>query len=432
MASSSSNVTSSPFDYGWNSSSDSYPVFLTSCVVISRDSSSDEADAIAALINLPSRSQPEVASTCNGTDKVVIAGKSFAPNIHQSLGSSSISLCAMSSRGLSENVSIDPIPQVKDVDPIANGTWYSGVTSLAIPEDDDVLSTLHIFMRKHCIEAFSATPEDVGSPRYGKSRNGKIVVGQVGIRCLHCKHLQITKRPERAVCYPSSLLNIYHAIETWHRRHFTVCTHIPTWVRREMSVLMKLSRRSAGGRRRYWKDAARQVGLIDTPNGVRFCRPPGMIVKECGIQKVKEPKYYNDFSQSKAIVCTTDRMIVTEYLFLLMNQMQTCYFTDEDRDGGRSKSKKFENGFPGIECKHCHGKSGIGRYFPSCIESLALANSERNIFNHLIKCRKCPQSIKSQLREFRESGESHVKHKRGLRKTFFQNIWNRIHSEQNE
>jgi hypothetical protein len=33
-------------------------------------------------------------------------------------------------------------------------------------------------MRKYCIEVFSATPQDVATPRYGKSHAGRVVVGQ--------------------------------------------------------------------------------------------------------------------------------------------------------------------------------------------------------------------------------------------------------------
>lgn len=60
--------------------------------------------------------------------------------------------------------------------------WFHGVVSLHLPEDDDVLSPLHCFMRRYCVEAFSATPEDVATPRYGKSHGFKVEVGQVGIR----------------------------------------------------------------------------------------------------------------------------------------------------------------------------------------------------------------------------------------------------------
>ncbi len=137
--------------------------------------------------------------------------------------------------------------------------WVAGSVSLHTPEDDDVLSPLHCFMRRYCVEAFSAEPDDVATPRYGKSHGFKVEVGQVGIRCLHCKHLPQGKRAERAVCYPSSLRNIYHSIETWQRRHSLVCKHITPWVRKSIMELMESSKTRAGGRRQYWEDSARYV-----------------------------------------------------------------------------------------------------------------------------------------------------------------------------
>ena len=78
-----------------------------------------------------------------------------------------------------------------------------GCISLSLPKDDDVLSPPHCFMRRYCVKAFSATTDD-------------------------CKHRPVGKHPERPVCYPSSLRNIYHSIGTSQRRHSIVCSDITT------------------------------------------------------------------------------------------------------------------------------------------------------------------------------------------------------------
>eukprot|EP00536_Pseudo-nitzschia_multiseries_P014469 jgi/Psemu1/262195/estExt_Genewise1Plus.C_7090009 len=307
--------------------------------------------------------------------------------------------------------------------------WVSGSVSLHTPEDDDVLSPLHCFMRRYCVEAFSATPEDVATPRYGKSHGFKVEVGQVGIRCLHCKDLSPGKRAERAVCYPSSLRNIYHSIETWQRRHSLVCKCITPWVRKSILELMESSKTRAGGRRQYWEDSARRLGMVDTSQGVRFCRRPGDLGpvpssgngRSPGDSALPQPK-------PEEVVRPEDKDLVTDYLFLLMDQMQTCHFTEEDRTGGRSKIKDNEVGFPGMECRHCQGRAGFGRYFPSSVAALSLANSDRNVYNHLQKCRKCPDSIKAELVRLQKD-QAQSKNRRGLRKLFFNRIWKRMHAE---
>ncbi len=302
-----------------------------------------------------------------------------------------------------------------------SGTWYQGCVSLALPEDSDVLSPLHCFMRRYCVEVFSATPEDVSTPRYGKSHGVKVVAGQVGIRCMYCKHRPAGKRPERAVCFPSSLRNIYHSIETWQRRHSLVCTDIPGWVRRSIVELMESSKSRAGGRRQYWEDSARRLGMVDTVHGVRFVRTPRDLG---GPEPSPRPQ---KALPSNPIVHEGDRELVTDYLYLLMEQMETCQFAEEDRTGGRSKIKDNEVGFPGMQCKHCQGKAGFGRYFPATSSALALANSDRNIYNHVQKCRRCPQPVKSKLAQLSKD-QAQAKNRRGLRKMFFERVWDRIHN----
>ncbi|VEU43854.1 unnamed protein product [Pseudo-nitzschia multistriata] len=305
--------------------------------------------------------------------------------------------------------------------------WVAGSISLHTPEDDDVLSPLHCFMRRYCVEAFSATPEDVATPRYGKSHGFKVEVGQVGIRCLHCKDLPPSKRAERAVCYPSSLRNIYHSIETWQRRHSLVCKCINPWVRKSILELMESSKTRAGGRRQYWEDSARRLGMVDTSQGVRFCRKPGDLgpIPSPGSGRLPgEPDVPQH--EPEKIVRKEDKDLVTDYLFLLMDQMQTCQFTEEDRTGGRSKIKDNEVGFPGMECRHCQGRAGFGRYFPSSVAALSLANSDRNVYNHLQKCRKCPESVKTELIRLQKT-QAQSKNRRGLRKLFFNRIWKRMH-----
>eukprot|EP00521_Asterionellopsis_glacialis_P008653 CAMPEP_0195285526 /NCGR_PEP_ID=MMETSP0707-20130614/3325_1 /TAXON_ID=33640 /ORGANISM="Asterionellopsis glacialis, Strain CCMP134" /LENGTH=817 /DNA_ID=CAMNT_0040345029 /DNA_START=337 /DNA_END=2790 /DNA_ORIENTATION=+ len=322
-------------------------------------------------------------------------------------------------------------------------TCYPGSTSLALPGDDDILSPLHCFMRKYGVEAFSAEPDDVARPRYGKAHAARVVVGQVGIRCLHCKHRPVSERPERAVCYPSSLRNIYHSIETWQRKHSPACTDMPRAMKERLDGLINGSRKSAGGRRQYWEESAKKLGMVDTPAGVRFAREPGYIETEvAGGAPTFTPdgggSSMSDLNMSQSSIPhtvsvplvspeTDDTTLVSGFLFCLMSQMETCQFTEEDRAGNRSKVKDCPIGFPGMQCKHCRGVAGLGRYFPSSIDALALANSDRNICNHVMKCRKCPQEIKDGLlRLQQEQASGKHKQKRGSRKKFFTTIWDRI------
>jgi hypothetical protein len=317
--------------------------------------------------------------------------------------------------------------------PVAS--YYSGTISLATNRDSESLSPLHCFMRRYCVEAFSATQDDVSSPRYGKSHSGRVVIGQVGIRCIHCKHRSAKNRQERAVCFPSSLKNIYHSIETWQRRHSLVCKDIPHWIKNSMTELIHNSKTGAGGRRQYWEESAVRLGMATTNHGIRFIRPPGDLSSsdtDYGDNDgASSTSSTDDARPSVGVVSVQDKKLVTDYLYTLLEQMEACRFTEQDRSSGRSKVKNCPTGFPGMQCKHCGGKAGFGRYFPANVMALSSANSDRNIYNHVIKCRRCPKQVRADLERLQQE-QVQFKNRRGSRKQFFQRVWDRLHDGDDE
>lgn len=79
---------------------------------------------------------------------------------------------------------------------------------LGIDGDETALNDLQCILRKECIEAFSATAADVS--RQARRKGGRpIILGQVGVRCVHCKHLLPNQQAQQAVSFPSSRTLIY-------------------------------------------------------------------------------------------------------------------------------------------------------------------------------------------------------------------------------
>ncbi|KAG7343708.1 hypothetical protein IV203_021716 [Nitzschia inconspicua] len=172
---------------------------------------------------------------------------------------------------------------VKDQD------WYDGTMSLAMDESDhDWLPELNCYIRKCCIEVFSATPEDVAC-----SRN-RVTLQQVGVRCCFCapnasspseeaqeNKDDATQAPkiDAAVSYPATVGGIYEAAKRWHRVHAEVCPYIPETVRDEMSSLAT-SNVWFPTTRQYWADAARALGLVDTNEGIRFGEDPSKVCND--------------------------------------------------------------------------------------------------------------------------------------------------------
>jgi hypothetical protein len=83
-----------------------------------------------------------------------------------------------------EKSSFIRIPKESDEDGESQ-KWFSGCVPLGLEDDKYWLSELQVYLRANFAEAFGATEEDIAAPMHG--RNKPIALGQVGIRCMHCK-----------------------------------------------------------------------------------------------------------------------------------------------------------------------------------------------------------------------------------------------------
>lgn len=148
---------------------------------------------------------------------------------------------------------------------------------LAIPEDSLFLNELHCFIRRN-IEVFSSTKKDVSVPAPG--RKSHVTVGQVGLRCIHCSKLPYKERVKRAVCYPPTVSGVYHSVSNMKFDHFEGCRGFPEDLKKQLLELKSLCNRKRGAQNanctaKYYSNAAKKMGLVDTPGGIRFCTEGG-------------------------------------------------------------------------------------------------------------------------------------------------------------
>ena len=116
---------------------------------------------------------------------------------------------------------------------------------LSLAEDKDWITPLHCFVRKHCVEVFTATEIDVQTPSKGKRK--PVHIGQVGIRCPHCHagSPQTDPNMERgSVYYPSSLGSIYNATMNLLQRHLHSCPNVDQKIMDMFNELKKDDARS--------------------------------------------------------------------------------------------------------------------------------------------------------------------------------------------
>ena len=312
--------------------------------------------------------------------------------------------------------------------------WHSGSIPLAIPSaDSEWLSTSNCYIRQHCVEAFSATDDDV----LRTSKRGRLIQNQVGIRCTFCTHRPWTERPPAAVSYPSSVDGIYESVKRWQRVHLTLCHDVPL---HHKEALNNLQNETVWipTTRQYWSDSAKTIGMVDTADGIRFSKQPRTPTNWTPTKSITEhacpdipPPSSNCLASSSDavsnVICLPiDQKMIPPYVFFVLRQVERCHFSESDRFVARSKGPV---GFAGFQCKHCTGHAGLGKYFPLSAKSLGTNSTSQNIHAHILKCRKVPVDVKQELLALKEEKGRSPRLVPGWRKTFFELVWKRLHGE---
>jgi len=277
--------------------------------------------------------------------------------------------------------------------PYHMGFHTEKVIPLACPEDDLHLNPLQVLIRSTCLEAFSTTTSGLCSRIGGRRGSRKVRAGQVGVRCVFCKHLSSREQANQAACFPSSLDMLYESVRNWQRFHLTKCSHIPIEILSKCEKLQanQEAMRSSGPRRKckhgirlYFKSSARAIGLCDLPdgNGICFANDCHHMMtsretfgensqsQDSGMCSAEDSHVLmNAINSPSGIVRSNDQYLVTDFMFLLFSQIKATKYCRE-RDNGKPKMHK--DGFPGLECRHCANLSRkTGRFFPSSSKGLS-------------------------------------------------------------
>lgn len=138
---------------------------------------------------------------------------------------------------------------------------------LSTANDSESLSDRQCYVRSHFVEVFISSQQDVSS-RHSRGAQ-KLSINQIGLRCAYCAKLKPRDRAERAICYPSSISRIYQTVADMQRFHFESCVAIPPKVMHTYKSLKTTRPRGRGSPQSYWDKSARDIGLVDTPQGIQ-------------------------------------------------------------------------------------------------------------------------------------------------------------------
>jgi hypothetical protein len=325
---------------------------------------------------------------------------------------------SMSSEGtLGNSVITDDVTMPKES--------FNGHISLALPEDKMSLSPLRCFLRQQ-VCAFTATEQDIA---VRTPTTFSVSIGQVGIGCIHCMHQPAKMRLNRAACFPFSIARIYQAVADIQRFHLSECRDVPKDIKETFLQLQSQSSKGSKGlaTRQYWVTAAKKIGLADTPKGIRFIRDPAIPEQKPVSLDILAQVASHVTTVYRPLVLPEDKPYIAEFLYVVMEQLQPCRFTEADRNKRRIK----DVGCIGVECKHCAGQVDSRKFFWSSVN--AVESNFVSVHTHMMECRMVPPDLKEGLAELKKlRKEQTAALKTGSQKNFFGRVWKRLHEGEEE
>jgi hypothetical protein len=299
---------------------------------------------------------------------------------------------------------------------------FTGKVPLALPEDKMSLSPLRCFLREQ-VCAFSATDEDIA---VRTPTTFAVSVGQVGIGCVHCMSQPAKMRLNRAVCFPFSIARIYQSVADIQRFHLSECKMVPTNVKEKFMELQSQSSKGSKGlaTRQYWVTSAKKIGLVDTAQGIRFGRDPAVPEQKSVSLDILAQVASNVTTVNRPLVIPEDKPYIAEFLYVVMEQLLPCRFTEADRNKRRLK----DVGCIGVECKHCAGQVDSRKFFWSSVN--AVESNFVSVHTHMVECRMVPDELKDRIGELKKlRKEQTAALKTGSQKSFFARVWKRLHGD---
>jgi len=343
----------------------------------------------------------------DGSQPAVQGGVSFTLSLDLSTSGDSSGSTRKSSEG--DNVK-------KDVQ------YHTGKANLSLPEDKTALSPLRCFLREN-VYAFSATAEDIA---VRTPTTFSVVLGQVGIGCIHCHSMRAKERSNRAVCFPFSIGRIYQSVADIQRFHLGECKMVPEPVRGKFLELQSASSKGSKGlaTRQYWVTSAKKLGLVDSDSGIRFSRDPSIPLEKAFSLDILAQVASDVTTAAKPLVLPEDKPHIAGFLYVVMKQLQPCRFTEADRNKRRLK----DVGCIGVECKHCAGQVDGRKFFWSSVS--AVESNFVSVHTHMMECKMIEGEMKTKLAHLKTlRKEQTARLKSGSQKAFFSRVWKRLHAE---
>jgi hypothetical protein len=229
------------------------------------------ASSLPSVLDAPTRQQSMLATPysllLNPTPSTWLESPAILGPSHGTAGNRMIPYLQQQQEALNrEYPSLNPLFSISPV-------FISSIATGALPAvlsrstDTGILTQFQVFLRQH-IEVFVATDQDVTSRIRGPHKRNSLASS--GRRCRHCAHISATQCVCGAVFYPSSTKGVYQASQNMCSTHCGLCPEMPESTKKKFAQLIgtKTAKSSSAGGRAYWGRCARQMGFVDTDEGI--------------------------------------------------------------------------------------------------------------------------------------------------------------------
>lgn len=173
-------------------------------------------------------------------------------------------------------------------------------------EDLHHLSERQCYGRRHLIEYFLATKEDV-KRRNRLGGNHGIEEKQIGLRCSFCCDVDPQRQPKASVCFPRSIKALNSAMTEMLRQHSEKCQYVPEAVKEMLSGLKSNRPKSKSGNatnespQDYWVRTCSEAGFVDTDghNGFGGIQLKNGMADASNLHAYMDPDLNDDSSEEK-------------------------------------------------------------------------------------------------------------------------------------
>ena len=216
--------------------------------------------------------------------------------------------------------------------------------------------------------------------------------GDIGLQCIHCKHLSRQERARQALVFPRDISCFSNQFSNF-RVHFRLCQNIGRELRAQLENASDRRSLPVVSAPRYCIVAAKILGLENDPNGtVRFSidvprgeEPTSFLIKGAANPQMKsihampppgnsqqsrrqeqeQPPLFNGTAraafekeiakadaraEAESIFPCSQRPTTTDFNYLVIRQFSLCHRSLQE------KRSRYPIGYPGICCVHCQTK----------------------------------------------------------------------------